>query len=384
MSGGGIGRGPLLCLRPAFATDALNRKLAIPALLVALLLPAAVAGAQVPPGFVGISPQNASNEKDFKLMEAAGLRSVRLPLYWHGIERYSPYLVAPDWSDFDRSVALAAEHGMRVFPFVWGTPSWVASEPRVEPVYRDWARGAWVSFLRRAVQRYGPDGAFWRENPDLPVMPIRAWEIWNEPNIITFASNSNPERFAQLMRLSGRAIHGVDRGAKVILGGLFGRPLQIPPNVSSGDFLNRVYRAHSVKRFFDGVALHPYVADANAMRPQIRNLRRVMRRHGDASTPIYVTELGWGSDSYQTRWERGLLGQARELDQAFSMLADHRRSWRIGGVWWFSWADVESGCQFCDSAGLLTEKREAKPAWYRFTAWTGGDPDIVPRARLDE
>ena len=32
-----------------------------------------------------------------------------------------------------------------------------------------------------------------------------------------------------------------------------------------------------MKRFFDGVALHPYVADAGAMRAQIRNLRRVMR-----------------------------------------------------------------------------------------------------------
>jgi hypothetical protein len=354
--------------------------LAIVALLGGLLLLPAGADARVPPGFVGISPQNPANAVDYELMEAAGLRSVRLPLYWLGVESHSPYLVAPDWSGFDHSVKLAAEHGMRVFPFVWGTPGWVAGESRVEPVYRGWASQAWASFLRRAVQRYGPRGDFWSENPDLPRQPIRAWEIWNEPNIITFASGSNPERFARLMRISGRAIHGADRGAEVILGGLFGRPLQIPPNVSSGDFLSRVYRAGRVKPFFDGVALHPYVADADAMRPQIRNLRRVMRRHGDAVKPLYVTELGWGSDSYQTRWERGLLGQARELDQAFSMLASHRRDWRIGGVWWFSWTDIERGCQFCDSAGLLNERREAKPAWYRFVSWTGGDPDIVPRA----
>jgi hypothetical protein len=361
----------------------LNRKLAIPVLLLALLLLPAVARASVPPGFVGISPQSSSNKTDFELMEAAGLRSVRLPLYWAGVEPYSPHLASPDWSDFDHSVMLAAEHGMRVFPFVWGTPAWVAGEPRVEPVEHAWARQAWASFLRRAVQRYGPYGTFWWENPDLPFMPIRAWEIWNEPNIITFSSNSNPERFAGLLRISGRVLHRADPNAEVILGGLFGRPLQIPPNISSGSFLNGVYRARRVKRFFDGVALHPYVADADAMRPQIRNLRRVMRVHHDAATPIYVTELGWGSDSFQTRWERGLLGQARELDQAFSMLANHRRSWRIGGVWWFSWADIDAGCQFCDSAGLLTEQREAKPAWYRFTTWTGGDPDIVPRANLD-
>ena len=33
---------------------------------------------------------------------------------------------------------------------------------------------------------------------------------------------------------------------------------------------------------------------------------------------------------------------------------------------------------------LLTADRKAKPAWYRFNEWTGGDPSIVPRAGADE
>jgi hypothetical protein len=363
----------------------LSRKIAIVAVLTALLaLPAPVAGAPVPDEFVGISPQTPAGKQDFALMEEAGLKSVRLPLYWSGVEPHSPFLVEPDWSGFDHSVMLAAEYGMRVFPFVWGSPPWVAPEQRVEPVHQGWAGRAWASFLHRAVERYGAGGDFWWENLEVPYHPVRAWEVWNEPNIITFAGNSDPERFARLLRISGRAIHRADRGARAILGGLFGRPLQIPPNIGSGDFLARVYRARGVKRHFDGVALHPYVADAIAMRAQIRNLRRVMRVHGDAGTPLYVTELGWGSDSFQTRWERGLLGQARELNQAFGMLARNRHSWRIGGVWWFSWTDVKGGCQFCDSAGLLTEHREAKPAWYSFTKWTGGDPAIVPRATFGD
>jgi hypothetical protein len=351
--------------------------------LVLLALPAMASAQLAPRGFaVGISPQTPAGDDDYGLMEAVGLKTLRLPLNWGSVEGHSPYLVAPNWSDFDRSVGLAAKYGMRVFPFVWGTPSWVAGQQRVEPVYRGWAGQAWASFLRQAVERYGPYGTFWSENPDLPAFPIRDWEIWNEENIVTFSANPDPSRFARLMRIAGRSIHRADRGAKVILGGLFGRPLQIPPNIGSGDFLNRVYAAGNVKPFFDGVALHPYVADADAMRPQIRNLRRIMRRHGDAATQLYLTELGWGSDSFQTRWERGLLGQARELDQAFSMLADHRRSWRVAGVWWFSWADAGRLCQFCDSAGLLTDRREAKPSWYSFAAWTGGDPDIVPRANF--
>jgi hypothetical protein len=357
--------------------------LTIFAVLGALALPAPARAAGLPQGFVGISPQNPASESDYALMAGSGIGSVRLPLYWGGVEAHSPFLAGRSWSTFDVSVALAAEAGLRIFPFVWGTPRWVAPQPHIEPTRSRWALRAWSRFLRAAVRRYGAGGTFWRRHPGLPYLPVRYWEVWNEENIVTFSSRSNPERFARLLRKSGRAIHAVDRRAKVILGGLFGRPLQIPPNVGLGDFLNRVYRAGRVKPHFDGVALHPYVANAKAMTPQLRAMRRVMRRHGDGRTPIYLTELGWGSDSYQTRWERGLRGQARQLNEAFSILAAHRRAWRIGGAWWFSWADDPGAhCQFCDSSGLLTAKREAKPSWYRFNAWTGGDAGTVPRAKL--
>lgn len=365
----------------------IRKPILLAAIAAALLaLPAsAAAGPPAPPGFtVGISPQTPAGEADYSLMAEAGIRSIRLPLGWPSVEPRSPYFAPPDWSDFDRSVALAAKYGMRVFPFVWGSPSWVAGQQLVEPVRRPWAGRAWGAFLQQAVERYGPYGSFWRENPELPFLPIRQWEIWNEENIVTFSARPDPSRYARLLRIAGDSIHAADPGARVILGGLFGRPLQVPPNVPSGAFLEGVYRAGDVKRFFDGVALHPYVADASAIEPQIRNLRRIMQRHHDGATPLYVTELGWGSDSFQTRWERGMWGQARELDQAFSMLTDHRSSWHVAGAWWFSWADAGRLCQFCDSAGLLNGNREAKPAWYQFNRWTDGDAEIVPRAAFAE
>jgi hypothetical protein len=242
-----------------------------------------------------------------------------------------------------------------------------------------WQRRGWSKLLREAARRYGPNGSFWEESPELPFLPVRRWEIWNEENIVTFADEPDPVGFARLIRISGRALRRIDPGAEVILGGFFGRPLQIPPNMGSGEFLSRLYRVRDVKRYFDGVALHPYVARARAMGAQIENLRRIMRVHHDARTPIYVTELGWGSHSGPTRWERGLYGQARQLERAFAMLSANRLRWRVGGAWWFTWTDVGGSCGFCRSAGLLTERRKAKPAWYRFNAWTGGDPDTVER-----
>jgi hypothetical protein len=358
-------------------------RLATVALALALLaVPTSAAAARAPAGFVGISPQSAPSDSDYELMAEADVSSVRLPLAWSQIEPLSPSAKAPDWSSFDHAVELAADHGLRVFPFVWGTPPWLSEAPGVEPVTPH-ALHAWRSFLRLAALRYGPEGEFWEDNPELTAEPIRMWEIWNEPNIVTFGS-ADPEGFATTLRAAGEVLHGIDPGSKVILGGLFGRPLQIPPNMAPGQFLSRVYREGDVKRWFDGVGLHPYVASAGAMRGQIENLRRVMQVHKDASTPIYVTELGWGSDSYESRWERGLYGQADQLSRAFSMLSYHRYSWRIGGVWWFSWADAKPPtCQFCDSAGLLTDNREAKPSWYRFNAWTGGDAETVPRADFE-
>jgi hypothetical protein len=357
-----------------------SRYQAILLALLALALAPACARADLPHGFIGISPQSPASASDFELMHEAGVTSVRLPLYWSAVQRQSPRAAAADWSEFDREVELAAAAGISVFPFVWGTPSWAGQKAIDLPVRSAWQRAGWARLLREAVHRYGPRGSLWRDEPGLPYEPIRRWEIWNEENIVTFAHPADPAEFAILVRIAGRVLHGADPGSKVILGGFFGRPLQVPPNVPSGDFLSRLYRSHHVKRYFDGVALHPYVAEAHAMRAQIENLRRVMVVHHDSGTPIYVTELGWGSRNGPTRWERGLYGQANELSQAFSMLSAHRLQWRLGGVWWFTWTDEGGTCLFCRSAGLLTARREAKPSWYRFNAWTGGDPEIVPRA----
>jgi len=363
-----------------------RRLIPIQILLLVVVLPAlmpAAARAYLPPGFIGISPQNPGTAKDYALMQEAGIYSVRLPLYWAAVEPENPAFTERHWDAFDHEVRLAAEAGLEVFPFVTASPKWVTPLGIDLPVANPWQRRAWGSFVRAVVDRYGPDGSFWREEDELPYLPVHRWEIWNEENIVTFATRPEPKRFATLIRIAGRVIHREAPGSQVILGGLFGRPLQIPPNVASGDYLSRFYRAHNVKRYFDGIGLHPYVADARAMGAQLKNLRRIMRRHGDFGTPLYVTELGWGSESGPTRWQRGLWGQAYQLSKSFAMLSANRERWGVGGVWWFTWSDEGGTCVFCHSAGLLTAKREAKPAWYRFNEWTGGDAATVPRLGSD-
>ncbi|HWC47526.1 MAG TPA: hypothetical protein VG448_01430 [Solirubrobacterales bacterium] len=354
----------------------------ISAMVGLVLLLAAVpqaAPGYLPPGFVGISPQSPGTAKDYRLMREADIRSVRLPLFWGAVEPENPAFSERQWAPFDREVKLAAEAGLEIFPVVLGTPPWVSPLKTDLPIRTAHQRRAWASFLRAIVHRYGPNGVFWKGEEELPYEPIHLWEIWNEENIVTYAPHPEPRRFATLIRIAGRVIHHQAPGSKVIIGGLFGRPLQVPPNMASGDFLSRFYRTGNIKKYFDGVGLHPYVADAVAMGAQLHNLRRIMRRHHDGTTPLYVTELGWGSADGPSRWQRGLFGQAFQLSKAFAMLSANRIRWGVGGVWWFTWSDEGGNCIFCGSAGLLTRNREAKPSWYRFNEWTGGNARVVPR-----
>ena len=352
-------------------------------MVVLWALPAS-ASAFLPPGFIGVSPQNALAHKDFELMREAGVDNVRLPMFWSGIEATSPLVVKPDWSNFDKQVEMAAEDDIRISVFIWGSPGWVAEEPGMLPVKTSWQRWAWQKFLREAARRYGPEGEFWEDHRKIDYLPITHWEIWNEENIVSQVAEANPAEYAKLIRISGAALHGTDPESKVLVGGLFGKPLQIPPNVASGDFLQRVYKAGNVKPYFDGVALHPYVAQAKAMGPELNNFRRIMRQNGDAATPIYITELGWGSASGPTRYQRGSQGQANQLSEAFEMLSRNRIRWKVEGVWWFTWTDEGGTCIFCGSAGLLNKRYEAKPSWYRFIEWTGGNPEAVPSAVVIE
>ena len=343
---------------------------------LACLWMAAPASAQrpAPAGFLGMAPQTALTEQDMRRMDQARIRSIRLPLAWFEIADRRPRVAPPDWSSLDHSVTLAAEHRMTVLPFAWGTPDWLASNPRAEPMFSPRARRAWARFLRSAARRYGPGGVFWQEHPELPRLPIRRWQLWNEPNILSFSLDPSPRRWAGLIKLGARAIHSVNPGAEILASGFFGRPLQ-RPNIQPAIFLRRALRGTGLRHFIDGIAVHPYVPRARDIPKTIRPLRRVLRDFGRARLPLWVTEMGWGSDSFESRWERGWRGQARELNVAMGILTRNRARWRIRRAYWYSWIDAPV-CQFCDSSGLFTAGGRAKPSWYAFNSWTGGSAGL--------
>ena len=349
-------------------------------ILAVLATLAAAPSASAAEPFYGVVPQTALNQAETDRMVRGGLRSLRISVQWYAINGSQGSF---NWSGIDPVIKLAARSGLEVLPFLYGTPGWVAPRAETLPVNSARQRRAWAAFMRSAVQRYGPGGSFWSDNPTLPVRPIRKWQVWNEENFFYFTKPASPGRYGQLLKVSARALRAVDPGARVILGGLFGDPRQRPPRaMDATDFLNRLYRVNGIKAFFDGVALHPYAGSARQLKPLVEGLRRVIVRNGDRRTPLYITEMGWGSQANSpVSFEKGLRGQARELRRAYSYLRGNRRRLNVRQVFWYAWKDAPaSPCSFCDSVGLFRRGNtlRPKPAWYSLVRFTGGDPSAGP------
>lgn len=346
--------------------------------VAALAAPAAAQA--VPREFFGIGPQTHLTEVDTERMRVARIGSVRWPVEWRGVQP------TPNggyhWGSIDHVVRVAARQRLRVLPFIYGTPRWLSPNWRTLPVNNARQRRAWAAFLRAAVERYGPSGAFWREHNRasgdfVPKIPLMDWQIWNEANFFYFARPASPPRYGRLLKLSKRAMRRGDRRVRTIASGLFGAPTARPPRaMHSAAFLHRLYRVRGIKAAMDGIALHPYAEDAATMRRMTERLRRIAVRNRHARVRLYVTEFGWGSDNNPNlvSFEQGVRFQLREMRRAYRYLIRNRGRLNLKGTHWFTWKDVQGACNFCDSTGLFRkgDRLRPKPAWRAFVNITGG------------
>jgi hypothetical protein len=352
----------------------------LPAVLAATLLLTAPADARLPRDFFGIVPQTELTAADTNRMRGGGIRTVRMPVTWPSVQATAR--AEFDWSGYDRIVSLLARSRLELVPVLYGTPRWAAGRETNLPISGPRQRQGWTAFVRAAVQRYGTRGDFWREHNRasgdfVPRTPVRTWQIWNEMNFFYFTTPASPSRYARLLRLTRPAVKGTDNRATIVLGGLFGEPRPRPPRaMNSATFLNRLYRSRGIRHTFDGVALHPYAANAAALRRMTGRIRRVVVANRDRRAGLYITEMGWGSQRNPRRvaFEVGLRPQARELRRAYSYLIRNRRRLNLRQVHWFSWKDVAGSCNFCDSVGLFRrgQRFRPKPAWHTFVAITRG------------
>ena len=358
----------------------------------AFLAVSAQGAAAVPVDFWGVSPQAAPTPAQFQRLHTGGVDSIRIGIPWGAVQPTREG--SPNWSAIDSLVSGAGEAGLNVLPFVYGAPTWAvpaakvpgpttAKAPKTLPVKTAAERNSWAGFLELAAERYGPDGAFWREHPALPAEPIRTWQIWNEANFKYFVTRPNPADYGKLVKVSFAALRSVDPGAQILLAGLFSQPNEAghfsPPRAYfAADFLERMYRSTpGIKSKFQGVALHPYTGNFKRLAPEIEEFRQVLTRNHDPRKGLWITEIGWSSEPFgqeHDSFAKGSGGQARELKAAFSLFVHKAAKWRLKRIYWFSVDDAPGLCNFCGGSGLFGPGFVPKKSWFAYVKFAGGRP----------
>jgi hypothetical protein len=329
--------------------------LVLAALCAALLLAAPAQARSVPRGWLGVQADGPLTEpgnaftSEWGLMAAAGAESVRVAFDWRAAQ---PAAGGPiDFAATDAAVVAAAQQRLPVLPVVHRTPDWAAARPGDGAASAPRDTAAYTGYLTALVGRYGPSGSLWAEQPGLPRVPIRDWQIWNEPNLTRYwTSQPFAKPYVKLLRASRRALRAADPGSRTILAGL--------PN-ESWIALRKVYKAGG-RGAFDVVALHPYTGRPRNVIKLVEFARREMRRFHDGRRPVWLTELSWPASQGKTEGAPGFVtterGQAARLKTALSLLAKARKRLKIGRVVWYTWLSREGSRNSFDWSGLRRER----------------------------
>jgi hypothetical protein len=242
-------------------------------------------------GIMDLPPED--RDRHLVAVAAGGLRVLRLDAAWVGAEPEPPDPVSGEhryrWERYDEIAAAFARHGLRWYPILDYSTEWsgrIAGDVMSPPA--DPAQFA--AYARAFAARYGESGAFWDEHPELPRLPVAAYEIWNEPNAEMFwrGQATAPEDYADLYAAARRAIRDVDARTPVVTGGLLDANAT-DPNL----FVRRMVRHRpELAREIDAVGYHPYQQSYDGARGGLERIRATLDAAGLRSVPLEVTEIG--------------------------------------------------------------------------------------------
>jgi hypothetical protein len=344
----------------------------IAALLVAgiltCLLPAPAVAAEPRGPFFGLQGWTTfPTAQDFAMMKRGGVGTLRAIFDAGGIP------ASPDdarWAAYDALMASAARQGMQVLPVLNGSSSGL--HPFRPPRTRA-QRIAWADFAGSVAARYGRGGTFWRAHPELPADPLRAYQIWNEPNLRVFWRPAvDAAGYLRLVRLTRARLLAADPKASIVLGGLPDSRLGTPML----DFVREIYAQPGARSLFDVVALHPYSAGPAGVLEKLDAVRALMDRRGDRATPIWITEIGWSTGGPRSPFRTSRAGQAAKITRTLGELIAARARLRLERVMLIALQDraylPAEAPWWGPRVGLFDRAGNPKPAWAAFVRFTGG------------
>ncbi len=164
--------------------------IAVVAALAALLVaaPQARGARSVPQGFFGVmydhGIEKAADEvqdAQWDLMASSGVETVRTVFDWGGAQpggRGTAF-------NFERTDGVVRRPRCGTSTSSRWSSTRRAGRARIRNRFTSPPanRSDYVTYLAALVERYGPEGTFWTEHPELPKHPLREWQIWNEPHL---------------------------------------------------------------------------------------------------------------------------------------------------------------------------------------------------------
>jgi hypothetical protein len=290
--------------------------LAIVLVAAILLLPTrALAAGATPDGFYGVNPGDL-----FKLPQAQwdthlasiagdGVQVVRMGAWWSDLEPGPPVNGQHhySWSDIDKQVAALARHNLQWEPLLCFSATWGSKIDGDYNAAPD-GPGNFAAFAAALAQRYGRNGTFWQEHPELPAQPVTAYEVWNEENAKVYWHPATPADYADLYAATRSSIHQVDDSAHVVVGGLAAADNSAV--VAPADFLREMY-AHrpDLKGTVDAVALHPYANTPQRVYEKLAAFRKDLDAIAGPGVPIELTEIGWTTTDVSESTRAQYLGE---------------------------------------------------------------------------
>ena len=320
--------------------------IALAGMAAVLLASAAPAAAQrdVPQNFFGVNydahiadwATGAVANEEWKLQARSGVETTRVVFSWNKAQPEKGKV--PSWHLIDPVVARASRQGIDLLPVVIEAPPWARERRRVYHSPPKHPRPM-THFFTRLIQRYGPEGNFWVEHPELPKRPLRTWQVWNEPHLRFQWDSKKPwaRPYGAQLRWAHKAIKRADRGAKVVMAGLSNQ---------SWKYLAQLYKKGRIRGRFDVAALHPYTTRAKGIIVLARRFRTIMRRNRDSRKALWITELGLpaskGRDSSDSRLQTTDEGMADFLTTSIEKIVAGKRSRnvRVSRVYWYTWASI--------------------------------------------
>ncbi len=271
--------------------------------------------------------------RDMRLIREAGFTWVKQHVAWRDVEGAAKG--AYNWYFTDRIVADAESLGLEVIFRLDSEPAWAVpptgvrsynGPPEHPEDFGDFCHALAVRYRGR----------------------VRAYQVWNEPNLSREWGGFQPDPagYVALLRACYLGIKTGDPNALVISAGLSPTDTGLPDALPDIVYLNAMYEAGAAS-YFDLLGVHaPGFLYPPEMSPEevaerhdghrffcfrhVEDTRAVMLRYGDGWKQVAVLEMGWTTDPLHPNYAWFAVSEEQQADylvRAFRYAKEHWRPW---------------------------------------------------------